>query len=68
MNPVLQALLNRLKEPSTYAGLGALLALLGVNLPASTLQAIVATLTAVAGLAAILIPEAKPKPPAPPAA
>jgi hypothetical protein len=49
--------LDRLKEPSSYAGLGALLALVGVNLDGQLLQAIAGVAAALAGLASIFIKE-----------
>ncbi|CAN1564077.1 hypothetical protein MCERH10_02812 [Caulobacteraceae bacterium] len=50
-------ILDRLKEPSSYAGLGALLALVGVNLDGQLLQAIAGVAAALAGLASIFIKE-----------
>lgn len=47
--------LNRLREPSTYAGLAGMAAALGVAQP--LYQAISAVIMAVAGLAAILLGE-----------
>jgi hypothetical protein len=60
MNSTLVAyLLARLREPSTYAGLGALLAAFGLHPSAAALGAIVNAAVALAGLAAVLIPEQK---------
>ncbi len=53
----MQYILDRLKEPSSYAGLGALLALVGVNLDGQLLQAIAGVAAALAGLASIFIKE-----------
>lgn len=50
-------LLARLKEPSTYAGLGALLAAFGIHLDPGVLQAAIQLVAAVAGLLAVLTPE-----------
>ncbi len=50
-------IVDRLKEPSSYAGLGALLALVGVNLDGQLLQAIAGVAAALAGLASIFIKE-----------
>jgi hypothetical protein len=50
-------LVARLAEPSTYAGLGALLAAGGVHIDDAVLQAVIQLLVAIAGLAAILLPE-----------
>ena len=53
----MQYILDRLKEPSSYAGIGALLALVGVNLDGQLLQAIAGVAAALAGLASIFIKE-----------
>lgn len=50
-------IINRLKEPSTYAGLAALLAAFGVSIDPGMLQAVVAVATAIAGLASIFVAE-----------
>jgi uncharacterized membrane protein len=50
-------LLARLKEPSTFAGLGALLAAAGIHANDAVVQAIVQALVSLAGLAAVLMPE-----------
>jgi hypothetical protein len=50
-------LLARLKEPSTYAGLGAILAAAGLHPNEAVLDAAVNAAVALAGLAAVLIPE-----------
>ena len=50
-------LLARFSEPSSYAGLGALLALLGWNLPASTVGQVVQLLAAACGLLALCLKE-----------
>lgn len=49
--------LNRLREPSTYAGLAGLAAAVGIAEP--LYQAISAAIMAVAGLAAIFLSEKK---------
>jgi ATP-dependent Zn protease len=54
---LVQFLVARLKEPSTYAGLGALLAAAGVHLHPDVLSAATSAAMALAGLAAVLIPE-----------
>lgn len=59
---IIMFLLARLKEPSTYAGLGALLAAAGYHIPDATLNAAISVVVAVAGLAAIVIPEFAGKP------
>lgn len=55
---VLAYIVGRLKEPSSYAGLAALLGLAGIHLAPDALQAIIGILVAVAGGAAIVIPDA----------
>jgi hypothetical protein len=50
-------LLARLKEPSTYAGIGALLAATGIRADDAVVQAVVQALVSLAGLAAVLMPE-----------
>lgn len=50
-------LLARLREPSTYAGLGALLAASGIHLDPGVLRAVIQLVAAVAGLLAVLTPE-----------
>jgi hypothetical protein len=50
-------LVARLKEPSTYAGLGAILAAAGLHPSAAVLGCAVNAAVALAGLAAVLIPE-----------
>ena len=54
---ILMFLLARLREPSTYAGVGALLAASGVHVDSAVLSAAIQVLISAAGLAAILIPE-----------
>ncbi|GBF56451.1 hypothetical protein PbB2_00107 [Candidatus Phycosocius bacilliformis] len=49
--------LDRLKEPSTYAGLAALAAAFGVHVDGQVLQASFGVATAAAGLASVLIKE-----------
>jgi hypothetical protein len=52
-----KAILGRLREPSTMAGLGILAALVGV--PAGLSDQVVTVVAAVAGLAAVALPEGK---------
>lgn len=54
---ILAYIVNRLKEPSSYAGLAALLGLVGVKLAPEALSAIIAVLTAVAGAVAVFVPD-----------
>jgi hypothetical protein len=63
----MKILLARLQEPSTYAGLAALLGLVGVNLPDAKFQAITHAVAALAGALAIFLGENN-APPAPPVA
>jgi hypothetical protein len=65
---MLAFLLQRLKEPSTYAGLAGLLAAAGIHVPDATLAAAVSAAVAVAGLAAAVLPEHKGPPVQPPPA
>lgn len=60
----MKTLLARLQEPSTYAGLAALLALAGVNLPDGKFQAIAHAISALAAAASIFLGESNgPTPP-----
>ena len=59
----MRAFLVRFREPSTWAGVAAGLAALGVSIPGETWKAIVLTGTGIAGLAAVLLPEQPPAPP-----
>jgi hypothetical protein len=54
---MLQIIISRLKEPSTYAGISSLLALFGVQVSDSKLQSISQALAALAGVAAIFLSE-----------
>ncbi|HEY5209885.1 MAG TPA: hypothetical protein VIJ42_10625 [Stellaceae bacterium] len=54
---MLQYLLARAVEPSSYAGAASLLSMLGIVIAPAEWQAIVGVLTAVAGLIAIVLPE-----------
>lgn len=48
-------IVNRLKEPSSWAGIASLIVLFGV--PANTVQVVVQAVGAVAAAAAVLMPE-----------
>jgi hypothetical protein len=50
-------LLARLKEPSTFAGAGALFAAFGIHASDPVLQLAIQAITSLAGLAAIFLPE-----------
>lgn len=54
-----RAILNRIKEPSTWAGLSVLAALVGV--PPGTFELLSQVVMGVAGLAAIALPESADK-------
>jgi hypothetical protein len=54
---VLAYLVARLKEPSTYAGLAALLGFAGVHLAPEAMTGIITFLTAAAALVAVLVPD-----------
>jgi hypothetical protein len=49
--------LARLREPSTYAGLGAILAAAGLHPSQALLSSAINAAVALAGLAAVLLPE-----------
>ena len=51
--------LNRLREPSTWAGLSSIAVLFGV--PANTVQLVTQAIVAVTAAAAVLVPEKKPQ-------
>ena len=55
----LQSAIDRLKEPSTYAGIAALLALFGKHVDADKYQAAVAAGTAVAASLSVFMSEKK---------
>lgn len=50
-------ILARLKEPSSWGGLSVIMAMLGVNLPAGGIDAIIQLLAAVAAAVAVFVPE-----------
>ena len=52
-------LLDRLKEPSTYAGLAALLGLIGVHVSADQSAAIIQAICAIFSAVAMFVPEKK---------
>ena len=59
MNPIFKSIFGRMREPSTWAGLGILAAMLGV--PAGTFELVTQIGLGVAGLFAVALPEAKTK-------
>ncbi len=56
---MLQFILDRAKEPSTYAGIATLLTAAGIHYTSDLFNAAVALAVAVAGLVAVLLPEQK---------
>jgi hypothetical protein len=52
-------IVDRFREPSTWAGLAALIGLFGVNVPSETVHAVSDVGMALAGLAAVFLPERK---------
>jgi hypothetical protein len=52
-------IIARLREPSTYAGLAALLAAFGISVPSDLFQSIATVLTGIAGVAAVVLAERK---------
>lgn len=55
----MQTIFARLREPSTWAGIAALVGVFGVKIAPDQMQAVVALGTAVAGAAAVFMPEKK---------
>ena len=53
----LSYILNRMKEPSTYAGLAALLGVVGLKVAPDQLNALITVLTALAGAIAVFVPD-----------
>ena len=53
----MQYILKKLAEPSSWSGLGAILAVVGLNLEADLLQAIAVFGAAAAGLASVFVKE-----------
>ena len=57
---ILHRCVTRLREPSTYAGLGVIAGALGLNLDDEMLKMIATVGMGVAALAAVVLPERKP--------
>lgn len=57
MNPIFKNILARMREPSTWSGLGIIAAMIGV--PTGTFSLITQVCMGVAGLVAVAVPEAK---------
>jgi len=56
----MQWILDRAKERSTWAGIAALLGVLGIHVTDGTMQLVSDAVVALAGLAAVLMQEHKP--------
>ena len=54
---IAQMFLSRLKEPSTLAGLGAVMAAVGISLPGEVITQITVVIGALAGIAATMMRE-----------
>lgn len=54
---LVRLIIARLREPSTMAGLGVLLAAVGINIPADIMQHVVTVVGALAGIAGIVMSE-----------
>lgn len=59
MSALKTAILSRLRQPSTYAGVAAIVAGLGISHATEISQTVIAVGAAVAGLLAIWLPEGK---------
>jgi len=57
MKFVIQMVLSRLKEPSTFAGIGGVLAAIGISLPAEAMTSIITIIGGVAALASMFMRE-----------
>ena len=53
----MQGILNRLKEPSTWAGLGVILGVFGVKVAPEQLTAVIGVVTAICAALAVFLPE-----------
>ena len=51
------AIFNRLKEPSTWAGIGVILGVFGVKVAPEQLTAVIGVVTAVCAALAVFLPE-----------
>ena len=57
MKFIIQIMLSRLKEPSTFAGLGGVLAAVGISLPPEAMTSIITIVGGVAALASMFMKE-----------
>lgn len=55
----MSTIINRFKEPSTWAGLGVLLGMFGVHIAPELWQPAIQGITGIAGAAAVLMGESK---------
>ena len=53
----MNAIIARLREPSTYAGVSVLLGVFGVNVAPEVMQPVVQVITGLAALAAVILRE-----------
>lgn len=56
---ILNKLMERFKEPSSYAGLAGLLGMFGVNTSDAVLHGIALILAGIAGIVSVFLPEQK---------
>jgi hypothetical protein len=56
---IVNYLIDRLKEPSTYTGLGTLLAALGLHFSDAQVSAVVSLSLAIGGVVSVFVPEGK---------
>ena len=61
MKFIIQMVLSRLREPSTFAGLGGLLAAVGISLPAEAMTSVITIVGGVAALASMFMRDQKPE-------
>ena len=61
MKYIIQMVLSRLREPSTFAGLGGLLAAVGISLPAEAMTSVITIVGGVAALASMFMRDQKPE-------
>lgn len=57
-----QVLVNRLREPSTWAGVSILAAMFGVQLPPGLGEAVSTIVAGMSAVAAVVVPERRPDP------
>lgn len=57
-----QTIVNRLREPSTWAGVSILAAMFGVQLPPGLGEAVSTIVAGMSAVAAVVVPERRPDP------